>query len=229
MEAAFAVVGVCLSNSLYFSTLPKMRTVFSEKSLNNFNPMPIIVMALNATAWVWYGLHVPDYAIVYGNAPGALLCAWYIFNLFPLIEDPADRRICQIVLWAGVIMIMGIQVCLRVLDIEKGAALQLEGLVATGYCVAMFAAPLSKIRQVIVSKDASSIYWPLTTVQVVNCLTWTVYGFVQDDVWLYGPNTAGLILGLVQVALLAIFGGCRRSSSLLPMEVGSPDGGRVTI
>lgn len=84
---------------------------------------------------------------------------------------------------------------------------------------------------------------PRVAVQVVNCLTWTVYGFVQDDVWLYGPNTAGLILGaymfasrmaarlghvttccaavisasatfmstgLVQVALLAIFGGCRR-------------------
>jgi len=70
-----------------------------------------LVFSITAT----FVVQVPDSAIVYGNAPGALLCAWYIFNLFPLIEDPADRRICQIVLWAGVIMIMGIQVFTTVL------------------------------------------------------------------------------------------------------------------
>lgn len=58
MDTAFAVVGVALSNALYFNTIPKMLTVFREKSLNNFNPMPIIVMVLNAVAWALYGIHV---------------------------------------------------------------------------------------------------------------------------------------------------------------------------
>lgn len=35
----------------------------------------------------------------------------------------------------------------------------------------------------------------LVGVQVANCLTWTVYGFVKDDVWIYGPNVVGLALG----------------------------------
>ena len=57
-DTVFAVVGVILSNSLYFNTLPKMLAIFREGSLDNFNPLPIVVMLLNAVAWILYGGHV---------------------------------------------------------------------------------------------------------------------------------------------------------------------------
>ena len=63
MDAAVAVVGVTLSNALYFNTLPKMRSIFRERALNNFNPMPIVVMLLNACAWVLYGIHVSSWSV----------------------------------------------------------------------------------------------------------------------------------------------------------------------
>ena len=49
--------------------------------------------------------------------------------------------------------------------------------------------------------NAASIYAPLTAAQVINCGTWCVYGFAIGDPWVYGPNSAGLGLGLVQLAL----------------------------
>jgi hypothetical protein len=33
---------------------------------------------------------------------------------------------------------------------------------------------------------------------VLNCGTWTAYGFAIGDIWVWGPNSCGLCLGLVQ-------------------------------
>ena len=41
--------------------------------------------------------------------------------------------------------------------------------------------------------------------QVINCGTWTVYGFAIGDVWVWGPNLAGFLLGLTQLLLKLLY------------------------
>ena len=68
---------------------------------------------------------------------------------------------------------------------------------ATVICIILFASPLSTMKTVIAEKNAASILAPLTLCQVTNCLMWTVYGFIAaKDVFVWGPNGTGLILGL---------------------------------
>lgn len=55
------------------------------------------------------------------------------------------------------------------------------------------------------TRSAATIYGPLTVAQVLNCFLWAVYGLAVGDVWVTGPNGTGLLLGLVQAALLIIF------------------------
>ena len=83
----------------------------------------------------------------------------------------------------------------------------LLGNVAVLFCIAMFASPLSVLRQVLVTKSAKSIPLPFTIVSCLNCFMWTVYGwFRMRDVNIYLPNSLGLLCGLAQVALKLIFG-----------------------
>ena len=80
------------------------------------------------------------------------------------------------------------------------------GLYATGICIVLFASPLSTIATVISSRNAASILAPLTASQVTNCLMWTVYGvFAAKDIFVWGPNGTGLVLGLIQLALKLCF------------------------
>jgi uncharacterized protein with PQ loop repeat len=58
MTSVFSAVGVVLSNALYLNTLPRMLTIFREQALDGFNPVPIMVQAINTVAWLIYGLHV---------------------------------------------------------------------------------------------------------------------------------------------------------------------------
>ena len=69
----------------------------------------------------------------------------------------------------------------------------------------MFASPLSTVSEVIRTQSAASIYAPLTFAQVANCGTWTMYGLGIGDSWVWGPNTAGLLLGIAQLGLKIVF------------------------
>ena len=80
------------------------------------------------------------------------------------------------------------------------------GLYATAVCILLFASPLSTIMSVISSKDSIHSCAPLTIAQVTNCLMWTVYGLLAaKDIFVWGPNGTGLILGLIQLALKLCF------------------------
>jgi len=92
--------------------------------------------------------------------------------------------------------------------------------------VLLFASPLSTVQQVLRSRNASSIYTPLTVAQCVNCATWTFYGFAVGDQWVWGPNGTGLALGTVQVLLKVIFrssANSKESDKLISSKVSDSD------
>ena len=47
---------------------------------------------------------------------------------------------------------------------------------------------------------------PVTLPQVSNCALWTTYGvFAARDIFVWGPNGIGLLLGLAQLSLKLCF------------------------
>ena len=80
------------------------------------------------------------------------------------------------------------------------------GLWASGIFIVLCSSPLSSISSVIAERDASSIYAPMTAAQCANGTLWTLYGlFGVGDVFVWGPNLVGLLLGLAQLALKLVF------------------------
>jgi solute carrier family 50 protein (sugar transporter) len=80
------------------------------------------------------------------------------------------------------------------------------GILATVFCILLFSSPLSTIKTVFEQRSSESIYAPATAAQCANCAMWTTYGlFAANDVFVWGPNLTGLLLGLVQLALKIAF------------------------
>ena len=54
------------------------------------------------------------------------------------------------------------------------------------------------MRQIITSRDASSVYAPMTAAQCLNCGLWTFYGvFAIGDVFVAIPHAVRLVLAVV--------------------------------
>lgn len=84
---------------------------------------------------------------------------------------------------------------------------QMIGLMGVFFCIILFGSPLSSLKEVIATKSAKSIPLPFTLACVMNCLLWSIFGtFEVKDFNIYFPNILGLLLGLVQLGLLAVYG-----------------------
>ena len=160
-------------------------------------------MVISTFSWVCYSFSVPDAFIAAANIPGCLASMWYVVTLLPLIphEASAERRLVQSVLIGGA----GCLLCLCTFLIFSHASHANRsfalGLFGSILCVLLFASPLSTMSEVLSTQNAASIYAPLTFATCVNCGSWTIYGLVIGDIWVYLPNGTGLCLGLVQLAL----------------------------
>jgi solute carrier family 50 protein (sugar transporter) len=57
------------------------------------------------------------------------------------------------------------------------------------------------MAEVIKKRDSSSILLPLTLMNLLNAVLWTVYGIATRDPYVFVPNGIGGLLSLAQVAL----------------------------
>lgn len=205
----FPLTGVFTSNALFMSPFTAVLARVRARSLGELNPLPVAMTVLSSWAWLQYGLSVPDPYIVAGNLPALTAAVYGLLVMLPLMNGAAHAPalnmvvavfvggcFCTFCLWAYLILGGGS-------SSERSSSL---GSYATIIFIALAASPLSSIRTVIVTRDASSIYAPMTAAQCVNCLLWTVYGLAAaHDIFVWGPNLTGLTLGLVQLALKLCF------------------------
>lgn len=203
----FPVLGVILSNALYFSSAPAVLQASRRGTLGNLNPLPLVLMAVSTISWMCYSLVVANGFIVASNLPGAVASFAFVAISLPLIptEDTSARRNVTIVLSGGAAALLALWTYFVFAKVEHERLVFLLGAFASVICVLMFASPLSTVREVVATANAASIYGPLTATQCTNCAMWTVYGLSIGDVWVYGPNGTGLALGLAQLLLKVLY------------------------
>jgi hypothetical protein len=68
-----------------------------------------------------------------------------------------------------------------------------------------YAAPLSSVVAILRTKSSISIHRPTMTMMSLNAFFWCVYGLAIRDYYILLPNGIGLALGLVQMALCALY------------------------
>jgi hypothetical protein len=72
--------------------------------------------------------------------------------------------------------------------------------------LAFFSSPLSTLAHVLCARNSASIAanWPLTAASLANAALWTAYGLAIGRPFVWAPNAAGVALGVVQLALIAV-------------------------
>mmetsp|Transcript_9413 Transcript_9413/g.19526 ORF Transcript_9413/g.19526 Transcript_9413/m.19526 type:complete len:283 (+) Transcript_9413:56-904(+) len=79
------------------------------------------------------------------------------------------------------------------------------GLLVNINLVFFYGAPLQTMKLVLETRSSDSIHTPTVSRNVVNAIFWMSYGLAREDPIIYGPNGVGLLLGLAQVALCAVY------------------------
>lgn len=209
--------GCIIANVMWLTPLPAVLEVRKTRKLGETNPYPYVITVINCIGWSMYGCLQKDVYIFMSNIFGMSLGAFYTLTALSVTSQKTpDEPVLEVhqslegllvfaLFFWGTIGIVAATAFQSFPDPSVQAA-SLVGTIGCSCSIAYYAAPLAVMYKVIVTKDSSSIYFPLVCINLINALLWSAYGAIalQDiNVWL--PNGLGLILGVLQGFLTFIF------------------------
>ena len=194
-------VGAVLANCMFLSPAKAVLKARAEGSLGELNALPFAVMIGNTAAWLGYSFASKNPYVFAANFPGLLLGVFYSLTAIRLAPHKTGLLLEKVLLaYASVLGIAGYIAALA------PSAQVVFGYVANALLLLYYSAPLSTLAQVIATRSAASLYWPLILMNGLNSTMWTIYGFAVTDAFVWAPNAAGLALSGIQLALVGVFG-----------------------
>uniref|UniRef100_A0A0G4GG14 Bidirectional sugar transporter SWEET n=1 Tax=Chromera velia CCMP2878 TaxID=1169474 RepID=A0A0G4GG14_9ALVE len=155
-------------------------------------------------AWVVYSCSVADVFLFLASVPGTLFCVFYIVTGSSVCSK-AERLevVATLVVLLGVFSILGIVGAVQKFSV---ATFQMVwGWTANISLALFYLSPLKEMWEVVASRDASGIYFLLALAEGTYGAAWMVYGLAIGDRFVWVPNSAGAVIGFLQLLLAFVF------------------------
>ncbi|CAG9467777.1 unnamed protein product [Pedinophyceae sp. YPF-701] len=203
-------MGATLAAIMFLSPLKAVLRVRREASLGDLNPLPFAAIVFNCSAWIGYSIVQRDWYIWTCNVWGLSLGMFYTLSGYKLAGGRLSLRLPTQGLIEGIMVSLGAVIALLAwLSVKAGMnddhRQLLWGFAANAILLVYYSAPLSTVAQVIKTRNAASLYWPLSLTNGLNGLMWTAYGVSLQDYFIWIPNGIGVVLSLFQLLLIAVF------------------------
>ncbi|XP_047176670.1 bidirectional sugar transporter N3-like [Vigna umbellata] len=206
MALAFGVLGNVISFMVYLAPLPTFYRIHKRKSTEGFQSLPYLVALFSSMLWLYYATLKPAGAtlLISINSVGSVIETVYIVMF--LLYATHDARKLTVKLF----MVMNVGSFALIFTVTyftmHGAhRVAVVGWVCVSIAVAVFAAPLSIVAQVIRTKNVEFMPFNLSVFLTLSAITWFSYGFFLKDICIAVPNVLGFALGLLQMLLYAIY------------------------
>ncbi|CAN1230363.1 Bidirectional sugar transporter SWEET2a [Linum grandiflorum] len=181
---------------------PTFRRIIRNKSTEQFSGLPYIYSLFNCLICCWYGLPFisPNIILVATtNSFGAIFQFVYL-AIFIAYTDRTNKLKMSALLGAVLTIFAAIAYgSLRFLDSETRQLF--IGYLSVFSLISMFASPLFIINLVIKTRSVEYMPFFLSFATFLMSVSFSVYGLLKADVFIYVPNGIGTVLGVVQLAL----------------------------
>lgn len=212
-------LGCIIAFGMFVSPLKAVLQVRKDKYLGDLNPLPLIAIIANCTGWLLYGCINRDPYVIAANEPGFLLGVFMSVSCYGFAEHKVREQMLHALMFFSLV-ITSTSVYLALAVAQHAQRVQLAGYLAVGILLIYYAAPLSVLAKVLTTKSSAALYWPLSVMSCVNGSLWVCYGLAVNDYFIWVPNGVGVVLGLVQLILIAIFPAKKSRASYAASDAG---------
>ncbi|XP_065872838.1 bidirectional sugar transporter N3-like [Euphorbia lathyris] len=201
----FGILGNIISIAMFLSPMPTFIRVFKKKSTEGFQSIPYVVALLSCMLWIYYALlKANDYLLLSINSFGCLVEIVYIFVY--ILYAPKQARMLTLRLVFAMNFGGFLIVFILTHFFTKGPnRLQIVGWFCVSLSVVLFAAPLTIMRLVIRTKSVEFMPFTLSFFLTLSAVMWLLYGILLKDLYIGLPNIFGLVFGIAQMILYAIY------------------------
>ncbi|KAL0548402.1 hypothetical protein IC582_012851 [Cucumis melo] len=210
------VIGNIISLLMFLSPAGTFRRIIRNKSTEEFESFPYVCTWLNSSLWTYYGIIKPGaYLVATINSFGVVVQSFFL-GVFLIYAPSAMKAKTGILVGILDIGMLTAAIVVSELVLEGEKRIEALGFVCAGLNIMMYASPLSIMKTVIKSKSVEYMPFMLSLFFFFNGGIWTFYAFLVHDWFLAVPNGMGLLLGLTQLLLYAIYRNARKP--LLPLN-----------
>uniref|UniRef100_A0A915D838 Sugar transporter SWEET n=1 Tax=Ditylenchus dipsaci TaxID=166011 RepID=A0A915D838_9BILA len=198
--------------SLFLCGIPICLEIKRRKCTEEITSLPFLMGFIGSTFWLRYGMLVGEAAIIVVNLIGSLL----MFSYLVFYIRYTKYRLCIILQVIAEIVAIDVMCVLvdffKCLTIDDCPTKDLLGLCCMFFNIVTFGAPLAGIALVIEKKCCDTLPLPLCLANLIVASQWCVFGLLKHDFYIIIPNTAGIVLALMQISLFLVF----------PRAIGNP-------
>ncbi|KAE8715987.1 Bidirectional sugar transporter SWEET14 [Hibiscus syriacus] len=199
------LLGNISSFVVFLAPLPTFIRICKKKSTQGFQSIPYLVSLFSAMLWIYYAfIKSGAFLLITINSFGCVVETIYI--AIYIAYAPKQSRMFTlrilVLLDCGVFF----SILLLVQFLTKGSnRVECLGWICVLFATSVFAAPLSIMRQVIITKSVEFMPFHLSLMLTFSAVAWLLYGIFLKDMHIAIPNVLGLVFGMLQMVLYAMY------------------------
>ncbi|XP_009586714.1 bidirectional sugar transporter NEC1-like [Nicotiana tabacum] len=200
----FGLLGNIVSFMVFLAPIPTFYKIYKKGSSDGFQAIPYVVAFFSAGLLLYYGYLIKNaILIVTINAFGCVIEVAYLF----LFLFYASKKTKVTTVWLMLLDVgaLGIVMLLSYLFAKGAKRVEIVGWICAIVNIAVFAAPLSIMRQVIKTKSVEFMPFTLSIFLTLCATMWFFYGYFKKDYYIAFPNVLGFVLGIVQMILYIVY------------------------
>lgn len=170
--------------------------------LGSLDPVLFSMTLSQSVVWVVYGIFATNIYYVLGSIFGVYLSIFYLLTSMQLGPSKSQYQKIEIfvLFWIGLIIIFSV-IGLWLHNVAYQAA----GLMSLLTSCSLYGVPFLNIRNILLTRDASSINRGFLSMQFLSGVMWTSYSYFNFDIYVLIPSLVSLLFGIIQLVLVIIF------------------------
>ncbi|XP_041014316.1 bidirectional sugar transporter N3-like [Juglans microcarpa x Juglans regia] len=216
----FGIIGNIISVMVYLAPAPTFYRILRKKSTEGFQSLPYVVALFSAMLWLYYALLKEDAVLLITiNLFGCVIEIIYI-SMFFAYAPKAPRKLILNMFASMNLGLFSLIVLTSHFLVKNSYRVQVLGWICVVVSVAVFAAPLSIVAQVIRTRSVEFMPFSLSFFLTLSAMMWFAYGLFLKDICVALPNILGFVLGLLQMLLYAMY---RNTKKVIDQEKEVPE------
>eukprot|EP01116_Phalansterium_solitarium_P002300 TRINITY_DN1222_c0_g1_i2.p1 TRINITY_DN1222_c0_g1~~TRINITY_DN1222_c0_g1_i2.p1 ORF type:complete len:223 (-),score=13.03 TRINITY_DN1222_c0_g1_i2:114-782(-) len=205
-----SIVATGFALALGLSPYKTIQEIRQRGDTIGFQFFPLFMLLVNSIIQCLYAVFLENFTMIFVNSLNASFSCYFVMMFYHYSPEKAHLR--NMLAGAAVAFVILVYHVTYRVELED-AKLQL-GILSNISGIITFGSPLAAMATVIKTRDASSIPVVLSMAAFGCSVSWFLFGWTIDNVFVMTPNAIGAILSSIQLALVAIFG--RRKTLILP-------------
>ncbi|KAM3398339.1 Bidirectional sugar transporter SWEET14 [Capsicum chinense] len=201
----FGVLGNIISILVFLAPVPAFRRICKEKSTMGFQSVPYVVALFSSMLWMYYAFIKKNAILLVSiNSFGCVVETIYI-SIFILYASKEARRQTVKLLVSLIGGLYTLIFLVTLFPLNGASRVQVAGWICVTVAVAVFAAPLSIVFQVVRTKSVEFMPFTLSFFLTLSAIMWFAYGLLLKDLCIALPNVLGFFLGMIQMSLYGMY------------------------